>query len=309
MEFQKSNETPLENTAITFISNDKKHHEAVITNDQGKCTIELKQNKHYTIHYDVYKYKRMTIIPKTATYNYPIPIIIDEGIFATAILDYTDYNGNPVINEWVKCTDNNTGNIYEDSTDENGQINFYIPRGHSYTFANQFDTNLRTYTVKEAKGYAIYSVKIRVNAQSTEQYKKGLEDWAIWTKKQQEEQRKNDSIAKITPVKVLLFLNSDDGELYSKVKVYTQNKETLIGNIDAHWTVEGLCERNSRLCLGSFGDNKDFTSHIEMELLEGTHIFHVESKDGSLNKDIEVKIERPYSFYGSDQLFSVPICL
>lgn len=292
LEILKSNNEPLRNENITFSNKNTNLGISVFTDDDGKCSVLLKQKEKYNIYFWDKEYTRMLPIPKAQKFSYPIPILIDEGLFATVIFDYMNYDGESIPNEWVQCTDNITGKIYTAITDFEGKAYFYVPRGHEYSFDIKTIHNIRTYHVKMAEGYSSYEVRVPIVAYSSENYKQNQENYRLQEIEFEKLEKHNDSIIAVTPVSVLLFFNNESGNEFPKFKVYdSSKKENLLGQIDAAWKVKDMCGNDRRLCLGSFeGIPKTWNAFIPTKLTRGKHTFYIESLDGSIKKEIEVDI-------------------
>ena len=313
LEVQRSNESPLKNECITFKTTDKPYGmgKSVVTDDNGKCSILLKKKKRYTIYFLEYTYTRMLSIPNENEYTYPIPILIDEGLFATLKVEFINFEGTANSQEWVRCTDDLTGQVREGITNQDGQAFFYVPRGHAYTFDVKTEYGIRTYEVKMAKGYATYEVRVPLVGLSTEEYKIQEINYREAERKWKMQERYNDSIIGVTPVEVILFFNNETGQEFPQFKVYAaRDKKVFYGQINNAWSSEGMCESGHRLCLGSVtGIPDEAKAVIPLELTRGIHTFYIESLDGSVKKEVDVNIPVNTSLnHLEDYKITAPIC-
>lgn len=294
LEIQRSNETPLKNESLTFWEQGQKQNLGIstVTDSRGKCSVLLRKKAKYNILFLDYEYTKMLPVSSQNEMNYPIPIMIDEGLFATIKFEYKNYENKPAPNEWVKCTNNSTGESDEAYTGEDGIAYFYIPRGFEYSFDITTTLQIRTFAVKVAKGYASYEVRVPIKAQSTEEYKQEMVEYERIEKEMAAYHKHNDSIIDITPVNVFLFFNNESGEDFPMFKVYDSKKKLhCLGQINTAWESSGMCAANSKLCLGSFKNIPDeWKAYLTVKLTRGKHTLYIESLDGTIKKEVVVEV-------------------
>ena len=325
MTLYRANMKPLANKLVTFKSDDENHHVEVITKENGFCKVKLMQNVHYNIIFQDIIYKDLIKIPKSEFLDYTGPMLIDGGLFSIVKMEVLDSQGDYSLlkNETIICESKSTGELYEQKTDENGIVEFYVPRNSTYLFHSVYERNIQTVEIRDASGISVYTVSLKAYTVPESQYHQRIieaeQEALAWIRQMELE----DSLKGTIAINVLLFLNiepkSNNGQCsyLGKVNIYdSPKKNKQYGHLKGNWSVKGICENDYSLCMNSV-TNKDGSysdAVLPLKLKRGIHHLYVEDEKGDFKETVEVvvKIRKSYNYLKNNYLnyyITSPLCI
>ncbi len=325
MTLYRANMNPLADKLVIFKSEDENHSVEIITKQDGFCKVILKQNTKYHIFYQDIIYKDLFKIPHTNSLEFTGPMVIDGGLFTIVKMKVYDSGGDYLIlkNETIICESKSTGKLYEEKTNENGLVEFYLPRNASYSFHSVYEKQIRSIELGDGNGIAIYRISLDASTVPEKQYHQRIiqaeQQKLAWIKQMELE----DSLKGTIPVNVLLFINVDlinkeDKYPYlGQINIYdSKEKNKFFGSVNGNWSIKDLCENGLSLCMNSV-TNKDGSysdAVLPVKLKRGVHQFYVEDQNGIIkeNIELEVKIRKSYSYLknnSSKYYITAPLCV
>ena len=325
MTLYRANMKPLANKLVTFKSEDENHSIDIITMENGFCRVSLRQNTQYHILYQDIVYEDLFKIPRSNFLECTGPLVIDGGLFTTVKMKVYDSGGDYSLlkNETIICESKSTGKLYEEKTNENGLVEFYLPRNASYDFHSVFEKYIQNIEIGDGGGISIYRISLNASTIPEKQYQQRIslaeQEELEWIKQIELE----DSLKGTIPINVLLFINAEmesgDEKCPHLGKIYiykSKGKNIMYGSVDGNWSIGGLCENGLSLCLNSVKNNDGSYSKavLPLKLKRGNHKFYIEDEKGFIKREvnIEVEIRKSYNYLKNNSenfYLTSPICI